>query len=39
MNSSNGELRSETIPGIPFNVRAFFDPQENLVALRGLLGK
>ena len=39
MKSSTGELRSETIPGFAVNVRAFFDPQENLAALRGLLGK
>jgi Uma2 family endonuclease len=38
MKSSTGELRSETVPGLVVNVRAFFDDQENLVALRALLG-
>ncbi len=38
MKSSTGELRSETVLGFVVNVRAFFDAQENLVALRALLG-
>ena len=37
MKSGSGELRSMVIPGFVAPIRAFFDAQENLAALRGLL--
>ena len=37
MKSASGELRSEAIPGFSVSVRAFFDAQENLAALREML--
>lgn len=37
MKSGTGELRSTAIPGFAVPVRAFFDAQENLAALRAML--
>ena len=39
LKSGSGELKSEAIPGFQIPVRAIFSAEENLAALRGLLGK
>ena len=38
LKSGSGELRSEVVPEFVVPVRAFFSAEENLAALRGLLG-
>lgn len=37
MKSGTGELKCEAIPGFSVSVRAFFQAEENLAALRGIL--
>ena len=39
LKSSTGELRSEVIPGLIVPVRAFFYAEDNMRALRELMGK
>ena len=39
LKSSTGELRSEAIPGLVIPVRAFFYAEDNMRALRELMGK
>lgn len=38
LKSGSGELRSVVVPGLVVPVRAFFSAEENLAALRGMLG-
>ncbi len=38
LKSGSGELTSEVVPGFVVSVRAFFSAEENLAALRGLIG-
>ena len=39
LKSGSGELCSEVVPGLVVPVRAFFQAEENLAALRGMLGE